>query len=526
METLPHHRQLHEFPRDMTAPLEDLVQVSEGATRMSSKAVSGLPDGAVETPTVSGRSQSPGRNIFLHWSRSAFRVAALLAADITAFVLLRSAVRAAWAGELSGFGISSAFANMVFPPGYLHVGQFIVALIIGMTLSGSYGPGDARRSPSRLFAGVGFAVLLTLYSSFRTEPFFQVLLQVVATALVFGVTLTVFRLILDRIAAVFWTGPPPARTIVIFGRRPSMGDHSDVEAMFRSGPGFEVVETFPVQLGNDFGPSLAAAIDSQGVDTVAMIGKFPETSYSEIVDVSLAHGCRLLTTPRTTGIVPRSVLIDGVRVVELTAPSLKAPQLLAKRLIDVIISMIGLIIMSPIIVGLALWVRQESEGGALFAQDRLGRGGKLFRCLKFRTMRSDAEDLLRTRQDLCDLYLANDYKLPDGQDPRITKSGRFLRKTSLDELPQLWNVLKGDMSLVGPRPIVPEELLHYEGLSSLFLSLRPGMTGKWAVGGRSDVAYPKRADMELEYIRRWSVIGDLEILLRTGRVVFGGGGAH
>ena len=141
-------------------------------------------------------------------------------------------------------------------------------------------------------------------------------------------------------------------------------------------------------------------------------------------------------------------------------------------------------------------------------------------------MRSDAEDLLRSQPDLYELYLANDFKLPEGLDPRITRSGRFLRKTSLDELPQLWNVLKGDMSLVGPRPIVPDELVHYDGVSSLLLSLRPGMTGKWTVGGRSSVAYPKRADMELEYIRNWSVLGDLEILLRTGRVVWKGWGAH
>lgn len=519
-------RRLHEVGRDMTTPLEDLVQVSEGATHSPSSSVSGLPDGPVDTPTVSRPSRSPAKNIFLHWSRGAFRVAALLATDMTAFMLIRTAVRALRSGALSGYAVSPALVNIVFPKGFLHVGQFIAALIIGLTLSGSYGAGDARRDSARLFAGAGLAALLTFYGSFLTEPFWPVLLQVVVMALVFGVTLTALRLIVDRIAAVMGTGPPPARTIVILGRSQSMGAASDVDTIFHSGPGFEVVETFRVQLGNDLGPSLAEAIDSQGVDTVAMIGRVSEASYSEIFDVSTAHGCKLITTPRATGVVPRSVVIDGVRLVELTAPGLKAPQLVAKRFIDIVISLIGLFILSPIIVGLALWVRQESEGGAWFSQDRLGRGGRLFRCYKFRTMRSDAEDVLRTHKDLHDLYLANDFKLPEGLDPRITKSGRFLRKTSLDELPQLWNVLKGDMSLVGPRPIVPDELLHYNGASSLLLSLRPGMTGKWAVGGRSGVTYPKRAGMELEYIRKWSVVGDLGILLRTGRVVLRGRGAH
>ena len=307
---------------DMTTPLKELTQVSEAATHSSSESVPDFTDVAMETPTVSKRVRSPARNIFLHWSRCAFRVAALLAADVTAFVLLRAALRSLRSGVLSSFAGPSALANMVFPSGYLHVGPLIVALIIGLTLSGSYGPGDARRNSARLFAGVGLAVLLTLYGSFRTEPFFLVLLQVVVTALLFGVTLTAFRLIVDRIAAVIWTGPPPARTIVILGEGQGMDAQFDLEAILHSGSRFEVVETFPVQLADDFGTSLAEAIDSQGVDTVAMIGKFSGPSYSEIVDVSLTHGCRLITTPRSSGVVPRPVFVDGVRFIELTAPGL------------------------------------------------------------------------------------------------------------------------------------------------------------------------------------------------------------
>ena len=143
-----------------------------------------------------------------------------------------------------------------------------------------------------------------------------------STALLFGVTLTAFRLIVDRIAAVIWTGPPPARTIVILGEGQGMDAQFDLEAILHSGSRFEVVETFPVQLADDFGTSLAEAIDSQGVDTVAMIGKFSGPSYSEIVDVSLTHGCRLITTPRSSGVVPRPVFVDGVRFIELTAPGL------------------------------------------------------------------------------------------------------------------------------------------------------------------------------------------------------------
>ena len=512
----------------MTTPLEDLARVSESATHHSSRSAPGPTDGPVELAAVSPPFRSPARNILRHWSRGALRVAALVAADITAFVLLRSAVRALRSGAMSGLGVSSALVTMVFPGGFLHVGQFIVALIIGLTLSGSYGPGDARRNSSRLFAGAGFAALLTLYGSFRTESFWLVLLQVVVLALAFGMTLTAFHSIIDRIASVIWTGPPPARTIVILGEGQGVGDAFDLKAMLRSGSRFEVVETFPVQLGDGLGTSLAEAIDSQGVDTVVMIGKISGTSYSEIVDVSLAHGCRLITTPRSSGAVPRSVFIDGVRLVELTAPSLKAPQWVAKRSMDIIGSLIFLALVSPVFLVAAIAIKVDSRGPVLFSQPRYGRAGRLFGFLKLRTMRVDAEEVLRADSELLAIYEKNSHKLPFDVDPRLTRVGRILRRWSIDELPQLFNVLAGDMSLVGPRPITPPELRQYysQEHALLFLCVRPGLTGRWAVSGRADVGYPRRAMLELEYVRNWSVIGDLEILLKTGRVVLRGGGAH
>jgi lipopolysaccharide/colanic/teichoic acid biosynthesis glycosyltransferase len=141
-------------------------------------------------------------------------------------------------------------------------------------------------------------------------------------------------------------------------------------------------------------------------------------------------------------------------------------------------------------------------------------------------MKHDAEDLLRSNPDLHAMYVRNHYKIPEEKDPRITRSGRFLRRTSLDELPQLVNVLLGHMSLVGPRPIVPREIEHYGGGAPLFLSLKPGMTGAWAVSGRAHVGYPDRANMELAYIRGWSLLRDLLILIRTVPTVFSGRGAH
>jgi lipopolysaccharide/colanic/teichoic acid biosynthesis glycosyltransferase len=173
----------------------------------------------------------------------------------------------------------------------------------------------------------------------------------------------------------------------------------------------------------------------------------------------------------------------------------------------------------------ALAVRITSPGPILFRQQRLGRSGRKIPVLKFRTMVVDAEERLRS-QGLWDHYVECGYKLPADEDCRITPVGRFLRKTSLDELPQLFNVLRGDMSLVGPRPIVPDELRCYGALAHCYLSVRPGITGLWQITGRSTIGFPERAQIDDEYYRRRSLAADLRILARTPAVVLRCTGAY
>ena len=146
--------------------------------------------------------------------------------------------------------------------------------------------------------------------------------------------------------------------------------------------------------------------------------------------------------------------------------------------------------------------------------------------LKFRTRRVDAEEVLRQDPALYQRFLDNDCKLPEGDDPRIFPVGAFLRRTSLDELPQLINVLKGEMSIVGPRPLVGPELEHYGEWAPYFLSIKPGITGYWQVMGRSDVAFPERARLDIHYIQRWSLGLDLWIILKTIPHVLSRRGAH
>lgn len=193
-----------------------------------------------------------------------------------------------------------------------------------------------------------------------------------------------------------------------------------------------------------------------------------------------------------------------------------------KRVLDVVGALVGLALAAPIVLLLAPLIKIASPGPALFAHTRLGRDGRPFRCYKLRTMCADAETRLAADPLLRAAYFANGFKLPSESDRRVTPLGRFMRLTSLDELPQFWNVLRGDMALVGPRPIVNDELLNYAVRDRrVLLSLRPGITGAWAVGGRNRLAYPARAHVELDYVRRWTFGRDLAILIRTFGAVLG-----
>lgn len=201
--------------------------------------------------------------------------------------------------------------------------------------------------------------------------------------------------------------------------------------------------------------------------------------------------------------------------------------LLIKRSNDIVISILGLIFASPIFLLITIfYMFGESKGPLIFKQKRYGKNGEKFNIYKFRSMVVNADEKLRSDKKLYEKYLQNNYKLEQDEDPRITKIGRFLRKTSLDELPQLINVLKGDMSIVGPRPIVDEELVEYKHLKDDFLSVKPGITGYWQISGRSNVGYPERVDLELYYVYHQSLLFDLKIILKTIIVVIFKKGAY
>jgi exopolysaccharide biosynthesis polyprenyl glycosylphosphotransferase len=213
--------------------------------------------------------------------------------------------------------------------------------------------------------------------------------------------------------------------------------------------------------------------------------------------------------------------IDGVGVYSLANGPDRAVSLLVKRLLDIAGSAFLLVVLSPLLALVAVLVKSDSPGPALFRQERVGLHGRTFQVLKFRSMCSDAEEQLE-QLSRHNQIKGHAFKLD--QDPRTTRVGRFLRRCSLDELPQLWNVLRGEMSLVGPRPPLPSEVANYDVWHRRRLSMKPGMTGLWQVDGRNEREFDRWVETDLEYIDTWSLWLDFKIIARTVPAVLAGTG--
>ena len=215
--------------------------------------------------------------------------------------------------------------------------------------------------------------------------------------------------------------------------------------------------------------------------------------------------------------------VDGLPLMHVDIPQYAGARHVLKRVLDVTAALIALLVLSPVLLVLALIVRLDSPGPVLFRQDRIGKDGRVFGMFKFRSMVVDAEARLAAlnQQNQGAGVL---FKMKD--DPRVTRCGRWMRKYSLDELPQLWNVVLGDMSMVGPRPPLAREVSGYERHTHRRLLIKPGITGLWQINGRSDLPWDEAVRLDLYYVENWSLAGDLLILWRTFRAVVRPSGAY
>ncbi|ANP74106.1 sugar transferase [Cryobacterium arcticum] len=325
-----------------------------------------------------------------------------------------------------------------------------------------------------------------------------------------------------------------------------VGDSDEVEYVVRqidekSGAAYHVVgaaidgsNTGAVAVGDhivpivaDFG-NVASAARLMRVDAVIVAGH-PKlgTKYIRSLGWDLERtSAELVLSSRLTDVAgPRIHFrpVEGLPLIHVEIPQYDGAKHILKRALDVVLASAALLLLSPLLAFIAVLVKVDTPGPALFRQERLGRNGRPFHMLKFRSMVRTAED------DLAGLLDKNEgagvlFKIRS--DPRITPVGRFIRKYSLDELPQLWNIVKGQMSVVGPRPPLPSEVQNYETHMHRRLYIKPGLTGMWQVNGRSNLSWEESVRLDLYYVENWSLAGDLMIIWRTVKIVLRPLGAY
>ena len=455
----------------------------------------------------------------IHLVRTAVRVSVLLAGDMVALLLLRVVVRGV--RDVGWFGsATSELVNRIIPPGGLPLVQLVPAVLLGLIAVDTYGASDRRRDAGRLVAGATLGLALPFWSHLWSHFSVLLLPGFILLAGLIGLTLITERYLIDQAVLKLWPiGPGAARALLI-----SRGEHtlralehptlSDARSYAVGG----ILDPEELGLQGQEGFSrLCQTLKRYRADTVVLSGPLDDRALALVIDAAGAAGCQLIAIPRTFvvgGLESRMVWSRGAPLIALNRPGLRGRQLLIKRTLDVVVSGLGLALLCPLFGLIAIAIYLSSPGPIFFRQTRVGLGGRLFKITKFRSMVHDAEAL---RDDLATRSLYNDLRLfKIKNDPRVTRLGAFLRRTSLDELPQLWNVLSGDMSLVGPRPPLPAEVDLYEEHHYTRFDVKPGITGPWQVNGRNLITdFEEVIRLEIDYIREWTLWKDLGILLKT-----------
>ena len=454
-----------------------------------------------------------------HLVRTAVRVSVLLAGDAAALLLLRVVLRGVrdlgWLGSAG-----SDVINRIIPQGALPLVQLLPAVLLGLIALDTYGANDRRRDAGRLVAGATLGLALPFWSHLWNHFSPLLLPGFILLAGLIGVTLILERHLIDQAVLKLWPIGPGAARALLIGRaehtRQALEHPALADARAFAFGGILDPDELGLQGQGGFS-RLCQTLKRYRADTLVVSGPLNDEALALVIDAAGAAGCQLYGLPRAFavgGVESRMVWSRGAPLIALNRPGLRGRQLMVKRTLDIIVSALGMAILSPLFLLVAVAIYISSPGPIFFRQTRVGLGGRLFKITKFRSMVHDAE---ARREDLTPRSLYTDlrlFKVKD--DPRVTALGSFLRRTSLDELPQLWDVLMGQMSLVGPRPPLPAEVDLYEEHHYTRFDVKPGITGPWQVNGRNLITdFEQVIRLESDYIREWTIWKDLGILLKT-----------
>ncbi|HEY5021535.1 MAG TPA: sugar transferase [Gemmatimonadaceae bacterium] len=452
-----------------------------------------------------------------HTTRVATRFAVLVAGDIVAILLARAL--AVWlnAETLAG---AEAFGSSPLVNGGRRMIFLAVITLLAVFSTGGHSRHRALNQPVRLFVAAAGASLVNWAGLIARGYWSDVTLPLVATAGTLWLCLLLVRQFSEWFLRHVWPRQRGAAGALLVG---SPGNARRFEeAIGAPGGDYRVVgylatdESFDDRfLGtvND----LSRCISETDAEAVVVCAELPAARIEQLIEECLHSGCQILYPARAVrvyGLRPSLVWHHDQPFFELGSPVLKARALISKRIVDVVVCTLLLIVLSPILLLIALAIRLDSAGSPFFFQERAGLGGESFRMMKFRTMRQGAEF---EKEQLAHLNHTGDarlFKIRD--DPRTTRLGKFLRRWSLDELPQLLNVLIGEMSLIGPRPFFEADFREYEDHHFRRLDAKPGITGLWQVSGRSEVLdFEDVVYLDRQYIEQWSFWLDMSILFRT-----------
>lgn len=420
-----------------------------------------------------------------------------------------------------------------------YITTFVILLIIDFLILFFKGLYDNNRKPllkeiGFIIDGMVYSLFIYLFISYFTKitDFSRLILVYIFTIGLFLQIL--FKILLHYMQKQRYKKGHDLRNALIVGEF-TVESKKIINKIISSTYGIKIIGYVS---NNDFGynnlkklgniKDLNTILDNENVNLIFItsyidnLGEFVNKCLSKYICIySLNNNLNMPSYPMEVEI------IDDMPILKLKEVFISGPEGHVKRLIDFSLSLVAIIILSPLFIILSILIKLDSKGPVFFIQERIGLNGKLFKAYKFRTMVLNAEEILlkwlENNPKIRDKYLIK-HKLEN--DPRITRIGSFLRKTSIDELPQLFNVLKGDMSLVGPRPYLVRELDDINKYAKYLWRVPPGITGLWQINGRNDVDFEDRLKMDMQYISNWNIWLDLNILFKTIPAVLKKDGAY